>query len=63
MMEWYRNGIYPQSHLPYLATFLGHRDIYSTLAYLNTTPDLLQLASERFRSYVQRSSVDTGRLP
>ena len=63
MMEWYRNGINPQSHLPYLATFLGHRDIYSTLAYLNTTADLLQLASERFRSYVQRSSVDVGRLP
>jgi integrase len=62
MMEWYRNGINPQAHLPYLATFLGHRDIYSTLVYLNTTPELLQLASERFRSYVQRSSVDAGRL-
>lgn len=62
MMEWYRNGINPQSLLPYLATFLRHRDIYSTLAYLNTTPDLLQMASELFRSYVKGSNVD-GRLP
>lgn len=63
MMDWYRRGINPQSHLPYLATYLGHRDIYSTLAYLNTTPELLQLASTRFRLYVQRSIADAGRLP
>lgn len=62
MSDWYRRGINPESHLPYLATYLGHRDIYSTLVYLNTTPELLQLASERFRSYVQRSS-NLGRAP
>jgi integrase/recombinase XerD len=55
MLDWYRNGINPESHLPYLATFLGQRDIYSTLAYLNPTPELLQQASERFRLYVERS--------
>lgn len=62
MMDWYRKGINPQSHLPYLATYLGHKDIYSTLAYLNTTPELLQLASSRFRAYVQRSVANAGRL-
>lgn len=61
MADWYRRGINPQSHLPYLATYLGHRDIYSTLAYLNTTPELLQLASDRFRTYVQRSKSLAGR--
>jgi len=63
MADWYRRGINPQSHLPYLATYLGHRDIYSTLAYLNTTPELLQLASERFRTYVHRSTSIAGRQP
>jgi integrase/recombinase XerD len=49
MRDWYRSGINPQSRLPYLATYLGHKDIRSTLVYLNITPELLQEASERFR--------------
>jgi hypothetical protein len=39
----------PQSKLPHLATYLGHKDITSTLVYLNITPELLHEASERFR--------------
>lgn len=49
MREWYAAGINPQSELPYLATYLGHKDIRSTLVYLDITPELLQQASERFR--------------
>lgn len=49
MRDWYKAGINPQSKLPYLATYLGHKDIRSTLAYLNITPELLQEAGERFR--------------
>lgn len=49
MLAWYRQGINPQARLPYLATYLGHKDISSTLAYLTVTQELLQLASERFR--------------
>jgi integrase len=49
MLTWYREGINPQAHLPYLATYLGHRDINSTLVYLTITEELLQQASERFR--------------
>jgi integrase/recombinase XerD len=49
MRDWYKLGINPQSLLPYLATYLGHKDIRSTLVYLNITPELLQEASERFR--------------
>ena len=30
-------------------TYLGHKDIVSTLVYLNITPDLLHQASERYR--------------
>ena len=49
MMQWYRDGVNPQSQLPYLSTYLGHKDIGSTLVYLNITPELLQQASERYR--------------
>jgi integrase len=51
MRDWYQSGINPQSKLPYLATYLGHKDIRSTLVYLNITPELLQEAGERFRRH------------
>jgi integrase/recombinase XerD len=47
---WYEQGINPQSRLPYLATYLGHRDIHSTLVYLTITQELLQHANQRFRT-------------
>lgn len=49
LTQWYREGIEPQSRLPHLATYLGHKDIVSTLIYLHVTPELLQQASERYR--------------
>ena len=49
MLRWYRDGVNPQSQLPHLATYLGHKDIISTLVYLTITPELLQQASERYR--------------
>jgi integrase len=51
MREWYKSGINPQSQLPYLATYLGHKDIRSTLVYLDITPELLREAAERFRNH------------
>lgn len=51
MLAWYRQGINPQARLPYLATYLGHKDINSTLVYLTVTQDLLQQASDRFREF------------
>lgn len=51
MLAWYREGINPQQRLPYLATYLGHKDIHSTLVYLTITQELLQHASERFRTF------------
>lgn len=50
MTQWYREGINPQSRLQYLSTYLGHRDIHSTLIYLTITQDLLQHANDRFRA-------------
>lgn len=49
MMQWYREGVDAQTRLPHLSTYLGHKDISSTLVYLNITPELLQEASERHR--------------
>lgn len=49
MLQWYRSGVNPQDRLPFLATYLGHRDINSTLVYITVTQDLMQEASERFR--------------
>lgn len=49
MLKWYRQGVNPQSRLPYLATYLGHKNINSTLVYLTITQELLQQASDRFR--------------
>ena len=50
MTRWYEQGINPQSRLPYLAAYLGHRNIHSTLVYLTITQELLQHASQRFRT-------------
>ena len=50
MEAWYREGINPQSRLPYLATYLGHKDINSTLVYMSITQQLMEHASERFRA-------------
>jgi integrase/recombinase XerD len=51
ILEWYRAGINPQEKLPFLATYLGHRDIHSTLVYITVTQELLQHANERFRAF------------
>lgn len=50
MTEWYRAGINPEPMLPYLATYLGHKDIHSTLVYLTITQELLEYANQRFRT-------------
>jgi integrase len=60
MRDWYKEGINPESKLPHLATYLGHRDITSTLVYLNITPELLHEASERFRKNSAATLQITG---
>jgi hypothetical protein len=51
MLSGYRQGINPQAQLTHLSTFMGHTDIRYTLTYLNVTPELAQIASERFRQH------------
>jgi integrase/recombinase XerD len=63
LLSWYRQGINPQSRLPLLSTYLGHKDIQSTLVYLNVTPELLQQAGERFRKIGAEVLQVTGDRP
>jgi integrase len=63
MLTWYRDGINPQSRLPHLATYLGHKDINSTLVYLTVTQELMQHASERFRVHGAAVLRSAGEQP
>jgi integrase len=63
MLAWYRSGVNPQPKLPYLATYLGHRDINSTLIYLTITQELMRHASERFRVRGAAVLGSTGEQP
>ena len=63
MLSWYRSGVETQSRLPYLATYLGHKDIRSTLVYLTATEDLLHRASERFKQYSDATQRAIGGRP
>ena len=51
VVAWYRTGQDVQLLLPQLATYLGHVDVRSTQRYLQMTPDLLQVANQRFAQY------------
>jgi integrase len=60
ILQWYRSGVNPQDKLRFLSTYMGHRDINSTLVYITVTQDLLQEASERFRTVGARCLTDGG---
>jgi integrase/recombinase XerD len=47
LLGWYRDGADVQSRLPWLSTYLGHRDPRSTYWYLSAAPELLALAANR----------------
>ena len=63
MTQWYREGINPEDRLPYLATYLGHRNVRSTLVYLTVTQELLRHASDRFRAAEQEVRKVILRIP
>jgi site-specific recombinase XerD len=51
MTAWYREGIDPQTKMPYLWTYLGHRSLHSSLVYMTITQELLHLANDRFHAF------------
>jgi integrase len=47
LTRWYRAGDDVEARLPWLSTYLGHRDPRSTYWYLSAAPELLALAAGR----------------
>ncbi len=57
LLRWYRDGVDVESHLPRLATYLGHAHMSDTYWYLTATPELLQLAAKRLDSATRSLSA------
>jgi integrase len=53
LTRWYRARIDLMARLPKLSAYMGHDNILGTEVYLKATPELLQLASSRFRRRMQ----------
>jgi integrase len=47
LLKWYKEGVDVESHIPELATYLGHTHINDTYWYLSAVPELLNLAMMR----------------
>ncbi|MCC7173428.1 MAG: tyrosine-type recombinase/integrase [Planctomycetes bacterium] len=47
LVEWHREGVDVQAHLPLLATYLGHARYTDTAYYITGTAELLGIAAER----------------
>lgn len=49
LVHWYRTGQDVETHLPELATYLGHGHVTDTYWYLSATPELLHWATRRWQ--------------
>jgi len=47
ILQWYRQDLDVEAHLPELTTYLGHRHVADTYWYISATPELLHLATQR----------------
>jgi hypothetical protein len=47
LLGWYRDGADVSARLPWLSTYLGHRDPRYTYWYLSAAPELLAFAARR----------------
>jgi len=56
LTRWYREGADLHARLPWLSTYMGHVDIVGTEAYLNATPELLQLAAHRLHRRYRKAT-------
>jgi integrase/recombinase XerD len=58
LSRWYRQGVDLHARLPWLSTYMGHVDIIGTETYLNTTPELLDLAGKRLRRRYKQTTTE-----
>jgi integrase len=56
LTRWYRAGVDVGAQLPLLSAFMGHNDLLGTECYLTATPELLTIASNRFRRYLAKQT-------
>ena len=56
LTAWYAQGVDIQAHLPWLSAYMGHVNVLGTEDYLHATPELLQIASDRFAERMRRRS-------
>jgi integrase/recombinase XerD len=59
LTAWAVEGVDVHAKLPLLSAYLGHQNVLGTEVYLKATPELLQLASQRFEQH----SRNKRRLP
>ena len=52
LTAWAQEGVDIHTKLPLLSAYLGHQNIIGTEVYLKATPQLLELASERFQQHL-----------
>jgi integrase/recombinase XerD len=55
LTAWAEEGVDIHAQLPLLSAYLGHQNIIGTEVYLKATPQLLELASERFEQHLYHS--------
>jgi len=51
LTAWAVEGVDMHAKLPWLSAYLGHQSVLGTQVYLKATPELLQLASQRFEQH------------
>jgi integrase/recombinase XerD len=51
LTAWAEEGVDVHAKLPWLSAYLGHQNVLGTEVYLKATPELLQLASQRFERH------------
>lgn len=51
LTAWAEEGVDVHTKLPWLSAYLGHQNVLGTEVYLRATPELLQLASQRFERH------------
>jgi integrase/recombinase XerD len=51
LTAWVEEGADVHAKLPWLSAYLGHQNLLGTEVYLKATPQLLQLASQRFEQH------------
>lgn len=53
LTAWAVEGVDVHAKLPWLSAYLGHQNVLGTEVYLKATPQLLQLASQRFEQHAR----------